>query len=490
MLKPDTPIKQKLTKIILFTCCVVLFATSGAFVAYELLRFRQALADHLSTVGKMIANNCNAALAFQNQKDATETLSALVLEPHIVAACLYGTNNLVFATYPTNAAPGLFPKAPATGGQYFEHSHLIAFEPVMRGGQRVGMLYLNSDMGALFQRIIPYGTIAVFVMIGSLALAYGLSEFLQRQISGPVLALAETAKAISQRHDYSVRAPRQGKNEFGLLTDVFNNMLEQIHDRDLELQEAQQKLRQHAEELERRVAERTARLSETVAELESFSYSVSHDMRAPLRAMQGYAAFVQDKYGKEIGPEGVTYLERISRAGNRLDTLIQDILTYSRLSRAQLDLHPLDLEKLVEDAIHQYPGLQAPQADIAVSRPLDPVIGHEAALTQVIANLLGNAVKFMPPGQKPVVRVFTERKGEEVRLWVEDNGIGIAAKDLSRIFGIFERIHPDKRYEGTGIGLSIVRKGMERMGGRAGVESELGKGSRFWIQLPRAWKPT
>lgn len=486
MLARDTPIRKKLMKIILFTSCVVLIMTTVAFLAYEVLTFRQNLTEHLSTVGKMIANNCNASLLYENRKDAAEVLSSLALEPHIVAACLYDTNNAIFASFPAAPPPSRFPPAPAVLGHHFENTHLIIFEPVIKDGKQVGVLYLNSDMGALFQRLQPYGGIAIVVGCCSLALAFALSDFLQRQISGPVLSLVETAKAISQRHDYSVRAPEQGKNEFGLLTDAFNNMLEQIHNRDLALHEAQQKLKDHADDLERRVAERTARLSETIAELESFSYSVSHDMRAPLRAMQGYSAYVQDKYADKLGAEGKIYLERISRAAKRLDTLIQDILTYSRISRAQLDLHPVDLDKLVDDIIQQYPGLQPPLADISIIRPLGCVVAHDAALTQVIANLLGNAVKFITAGQKPVVKVYAEPRGDQVRLWVADNGIGIAPADLNRIFGIFERIHPDKTYEGTGIGLSIVRKAIERMNGTTGVESELGKGSRFWIQLPVA----
>ena len=263
-------------------------------------------------------------------------------------------------------------------------------------------------------------------------------------------------------------------------------MLEQIHQRDLALQEAQEKLKEHADDLEKRVAERTARLSETIAELESFSYSISHDMRAPLRAMQGYSTFVLAEYGGKLGPEGTGYLERISRAGKRLDNLVQDILTYSRLARTDLEMQPVDLDKLVDDIVQQYPGLQPSQAEVIVKKPLLRVMAHEASLTQVISNLLGNAVKFMPTGQKPVIKLWTEPRGEELRIWVEDNGIGIAAKDLTRIFGIFERVYPDKTYEGTGIGLSIVRKGVERMNGQAGVESELGKGSKFWIQLKRA----
>jgi signal transduction histidine kinase len=483
----DTPIKQKLISIILLTCCVVLVMTCGGFLTYELLTFRQTMLEHLSTMGRVIANNSNAALTYLNQKDATEVLSALKEEPRIVAAGLYDRNGKLFATYPANpSGENVFPTLPSPDGVYYERSHMLIFVPVIQSGFRVGTLYLNSDTGDVYERFRPYSGIAVAVMLSSLAMAYVLSSFLQRQISRPVLALAETAKAISERRDYSVRAPDQGKDEFGLMTDAFNNMLEQIHIRDNALRDAQEKLKEHAEQLELRVVERTARLSETIAELEAFSYSISHDMRAPLRAMRGYSDYMIGNYGSQLGEEGRAYLERISRAGRRLDNLIQDILTYSHISRAQLDLHPVDLDKLVDDILQQYPGLQEPKASITIAKPLHPVVGHDASLTQVISNLLGNAVKFMPPGKKPVVKLWTEERGDEVRLWVEDNGIGIAAKDLDRIFGIFERVYPEKTYEGTGIGLSIVRKGTERMGGTSGVESEPDRGSRFWVQLRKA----
>ncbi|MDB6020751.1 MAG: hypothetical protein JWQ04_608 [Pedosphaera sp.] len=486
MANQDTPIKRKLMAIMLLTSTAVLLLACCAFFTYELLTLRQNMIVHLSTLGEMIANNSNAALAYDNQKDATEVLSALKAEPHIVASCLYDQSGKVFATYPRTMRTNEFPAPPGLDGHRYEHSRLVSFQPVMSGDKRIGTLYLDSDLGALYQRVRLYGGIIGAVVVGSFLMAFVLSSILQRQISRPVFALAETARAISERNDYSVRAPVQSRNEFGLLTDAFNNMLEQIHNRDRELLEAQEKLRDHAEELERRVAERTARLSETIAELESFSYSISHDMRAPLRAMQGYSDVVMEQYGEKLGPEGKNYLERISRAGKRLDNLVQDILTYSRLSRGQFELRSVDLDKLVDDIIHQYPGLQPPQAEVMMKRPLHRVFGHEASLTQVISNLLGNAVKFVPPDRKPVVRIWTEVMSKNCRLWVEDNGIGIEEKDFTRIFGIFERVHPDKAYEGTGIGLSIVRKGVERMGGSVGVESELGKGSRFWIQLRQA----
>ncbi|MDB6123718.1 MAG: hypothetical protein JWQ71_2711 [Pedosphaera sp.] len=482
----NTPIKRKLTVIILLISTAVLLITCAAFFAYDLFTFRQSMVAHLSTLAEMTASTSTAALAFDNPKDAQETLSALKAEQHIVAACLYDKDGKFFAAYPANSPTNNFPTAPEPAGLRFEGSYLVAFQPAMQSGGLQGTLYLKSDMGALYERIRLYSLIVLLVMLGSFIVAYLLSSLLQSQISQPLLQLAETAKAVSERQDYSVRAAKLGRDEFGLLTDAFNNMLEQIHNRDLALQEAQQKLRQHADDLEKRVAERTARLSETIAELEAFSYSISHDMRAPLRAMQGYSDYVMENYGEKIGPEGQQYLQRINRAGMRLDTLIQDILSYSRAARAQMDLHPVDLEKLLDDIIQQYPGFQPPQVEITIEKPLGSVIAHEASLTQVISNLLGNAIKFVQPGQTPRIKIRAEPRGDDLRLWFEDNGIGIASKDLNRIFAIFERVHAERTYEGTGIGLSIVRKAIERMGGQVGVESELGKGSKFWIQIKKS----
>jgi len=253
-----------------------------------------------------------------------------------------------------------------------------------------------------------------------------------------------------------------------------------------ELEEAQTKLKAHAAELEQRVADRTAKLSETVGELEALSYSVSHDMRAPLRAMQGYADYFLQTYAEQIPADGIKYLERIMTAARRLDSLIQDVLSYSRVLREDMTLQPVDLQALVENIVAEFPNFQPPQVQIEIQKPLLPVCGHEASLTQVISNLFANAVKFVRDSEAPHLRVWTEDRGSKVRFWVQDNGIGIAQSDLHRIFGIFERVHAEQTYEGTGIGLSIVRKAIERMGGTVGVDSELGKGSKFWFELPKA----
>lgn len=251
------------------------------------------------------------------------------------------------------------------------------------------------------------------------------------------------------------------------------------------LQHAQAELKQHAQNLEREVRERTARLHEMVAELDSFSYSLSHDLRAPLRAIQGFSEIVLNDYSEKI-PEAVDYLRRIVKAAGRMDRLIQDVLAFSRVSRAEMNVRTVDLEKLVATIVQDRVELHPPRAEVVVQRPLLPVVGHEASLTQVIANLLDNAVKFVPPGVTPHVRVTTRTEGDRVRIAVTDNGIGIDPSLQPRLFKMFERLATDRPYEGTGVGLAIVRKAAERMNGRVGVESKPGEGSTFWIELPAA----
>jgi signal transduction histidine kinase len=223
-----------------------------------------------------------------------------------------------------------------------------------------------------------------------------------------------------------------------------------------------------------------------VGELEQYSYSITHDMRAPLRAMAMFSQLLLADHAAKLDETGRDYLQRIDSAAKRLDHLIQDVLSHSRLSRAELTLEPVNLDQLLRETIQQYPNLQSVKAHIEIQGPLLAVLGNPTALVQCVSNLLGNAVKFVAPGTRPQIKIYSEPCEGQVRVWVADNGIGIAPDLLGRVWGIFQRGHANKAYEGTGIGLSIVKKAVGRMGGKVGVESELGQGSRFWFQLPRA----
>ncbi len=268
---------------------------------------------------------------------------------------------------------------------------------------------------------------------------------------------------------------------FGTATDIHDWKLVQE-----ELRQAQAQLQAHADELEVRVAERTASLSEAVAQMEEFSYSVSHDLRAPLRAMNAYAQALAEDYGPQLDDTARNYVERIQRSSVRMEKLTHDVLTYSRVARAEIELTELNLELLLRDVVMQYRELQPPAANLDIAAPLLGVRGHESSLGQCLANLLTNAAKFVEPGETPRICVRTEPAGDRVRVWIEDNGIGIAPEYQARLFRVFERVPTRHAYDGTGIGLAIVRKATEKMGGDCGVVSGGPGGSRFWIELPKS----
>ncbi len=253
---------------------------------------------------------------------------------------------------------------------------------------------------------------------------------------------------------------------------------------EMSLRNAQRQLEQYAAELEQTVAQRTAKLQESVSQLEAYSYSVSHDLHAPLRAMQGYARVLVEDFEAQTSPQQRVYLDRIMASAYRMDKLIRDILSFSRITSAEIISEPVALEKLIRDLIQQYPALHSLPGEIKLEGPLPTVMAPEALLSQALSNLLNNAAKLIPDGTSALIRIWAETDGADVKLWIEDNGIGIAPEYQERIFGVFERLPLAPPRDGTGIGLAIVRKVIERMGGKVGVVSALGEGSKFWIFLP------
>jgi len=238
-------------------------------------------------------------------------------------------------------------------------------------------------------------------------------------------------------------------------------------------------------ELEDKIAERTVRLQEVIKELEVFSYSIAHDLRAPLRAMEGISKAVLEDYAHLLPQEGKDFLGRIAGSAKLLDRQILHVLEYNRLVGGELPIDNIDLENLIAEVL-SFPDLQHAREHISVDTPIPAVQGNRAALTQAISNLLSNAVKFVAPGQTPSVRIRAESNGNLVRLYFKDSGIGISEKGQQKIFHLFQRLHRSEVYDGIGIGLAIVKIAVERMGGRVGVNSELGRGSEFWIELKLA----
>ena len=249
------------------------------------------------------------------------------------------------------------------------------------------------------------------------------------------------------------------------------------------LRKANQELQTHAGRLENEVRERTAKVRETLAELDKLSYSIVHDMRAPLRTMQGFANVLLQEYGERVDDQGKEFLRRIASAAQRQDKLIQDVLAYHSYVRNEFPLAPVNLDQLVGGIVRTYANLQPPKVNIEIRKPLGWALAHETLLMQCVSALLDNAAKFVAPGVTPEIVIFTEKTPNEVKLWIQDNGIGISSESYPKLFDIFYKFHHHDEYPGTGIGLPLTKKAVERMEGGVGVESDLGKGSRFWIVL-------
>lgn len=261
-----------------------------------------------------------------------------------------------------------------------------------------------------------------------------------------------------------------------------------------EMKQAQTQLKQHQEHLEELVEMRTADLHAALGDLEHMSYSMVHDMRAPLRAMQGFARLVMDECPECRSTPGQEYLERIVETSNRLDHLIRDALGFNKVIRENIQIQSVDVGRLLLGMVRSYPNLQPPVADICIDTTEEMmVLGNESLLTQCFGNLLDNAVKFVPRGIHPRIRIWAKasiyHEEPSTVIYIEDNGIGIPRGAQEKIFRMFQRMHSESAYPGTGIGLAIVKKAVERMGGRVGLESAPGRGSTFRVELLSAVKP-
>ena len=300
----------------------------------------------------------------------------------------------------------------------------------------------------------------------------------------PVIVLTAQSRLESQTQ-HMVRALGQDLNVVLLERPIRTLTLLQTVRSALASRKRQYEVRDFQKTLERRVVERTRHLKAALEEMDAFTYTIAHDLRAPLRALHRFGEILESDYGtaRALEKEGIEYVRQIRAGATRMDSLIQDLLHYSRMARTDVTLSTVVFEPLIASILRgMEPEIRERKAQVTVEASGSAALADPMLLSQALTNLISNAIKFVPRGRNPVVRIRAEAGAEWTRIWVEDNGIGIDPRHQGKIFKVFERLGGSD-FPGTGIGLAIVRRVVERQGGRSGVASEKGRGSRFWIDL-------
>lgn len=585
----------------------VTLLTCIAFFTYEIFTFRQSTLRQLSTLGEIISANSTASLAFDNAKDADEILSALKAEKHIEAACLYDRNGVIFSKYPADLPTNAFPNQPENVGYRFEQSYVIGFQPVVQSNQRLGTLFIRSNIQALYERFEFYSVIVVLIVVGAFIITYVLSKGLQQRVSRPILALAETAGKISKEQDYSVRAKKLSDDELGLLTDAFNQMLTRIEKQTEALSESEERLRsvlnsaitavivmdingaiidwnaraekmfgwkreeainrdladtiiphdlrdahraglkhflatgsgavfnrlielealhrdgrlfpvelaisrlktndvvtfcgfitditerKRAEEeiklfnqkLEQMVLDRTKELEMVNKELESFSYSVSHDLRAPLRAIHGYVNIFAEEYADKFDDEARRLTSIIMNNTQKMGRLIDDLLSFSQLGRKELIKTQTSMTQMVNSICEEQRRMENGRVIEFKIHELPFAYVDTVTIRQVWVNLISNAVKYTRHKEKAIIEIGADEKDDQQIYFIKDNGAGFDMLYYDKLFGVFQRLHSQKEFEGTGVGLAIVQRIVIRHGGMVWADATPNEGATFYFSLKK-----
>ena len=448
---------------------IALLVAGSAFVGYYVYSSRASIGRNLVVQAETIALNVVPALRFDDPQAASETLSALRADRNMIVAAIDRPNGELFASYTgTNA-----------GGRRLELTH-----PIMSEGERLGTVRLEYSLDELYGDVARYALISVVVLMMSVVVAMVAARGIQQRFTQPVTRLVEAAKAVSHDHNYAIRVNSTGGNdELDLLVDTFNEMLARIQERDAEVEAGNQRYQGLTEELERRVIQRTSELESTNRELEAFTYSVSHDLRAPLRRIDGFAKLLVDEYGTDLPEEARHYLGRVRDGTRQMGMLIDDLLNLGRLGRQAVKLQVTGLSSIVQRVTTSIMrDIEGREIDWRI-QPL-PFVECDPALIEVVfTNLISNAVKYTRPRSPAVIQVGAIADNGLQVIFVRDNGVGFSMKYADKLFGVFQRLHRAEDFEGTGVGLATVQRILHKHAGTIWAEAELDKGACFYFTL-------
>jgi signal transduction histidine kinase len=464
-------IRRKLYAGVLFTTASALFISGFIMVLYDLRDYNTRLLQDLTTQSRLLAFANASALQFDDQKVAKESLATLEARPQILATALYNAKGALFATYRSkDNLSEEFPAHPQMDSQHVAGKQIIMFRRIVDHNEILGTIYIKASY-QIYDRVWKYATIVLSVGLVALLVSMLFSFWLQLRVAQPILHITDVARQVSEGQDYSLRAEKSTDDEIGYLVDAFNALLSQVGE--------------GKAELEQRVSERTAELERANRELEAFSYSVSHDLRTPLRAIDGFSQALLEDYSQQLDATASDYLVRVRAGAQRMGGLIDALLTLARVSRASMSEERVDLTAIAEEIVSELRTANPERnTEVKIARGLS-AIGDPYLLRTVLENLLNNAWKYSSKRDHAFIEFGAQNQSDEPCFFVRDNGAGFDMSYVNKLFGAFQRLHDAKEFAGTGVGLATVQRIIHRHGGRIWAEAAIDKGATFYFTLPR-----
>jgi signal transduction histidine kinase len=492
----DLSLSKKIKTIILFSTALALVLSSGAFLWLTWNSLRDSLKYDAIGLAHAIGDNASAALLFKDSQSSHEIIMALASDPRVQEAALWEKGGIRLSVYArdTRNIPRI-PLLMRPEAAYFNKDSLIIVRNIQLDNERVGSIYVRMGLNSLKSLFARVAFIMSIIAAGVLLLTYFISSKLQTFVSKPVINLARTVKSISTEKNYNIRATKAGRDEVGDLIDGFNEMLDQIQNRD-------EVLRRHSHNLALRSAEVSAinaQLNVAIQKAEQankakseFLAKMSHEFRTPLTAIIGYCELIKEETEEMDEPEFLPDLDRIHTSAKHLLALINDVLDISKIEAGKMEIfvETFDVQNVIKEVLSTVSELVAKngnELDVQYADDLGSMTSDQMKLKQILLNLIGNSGKFTQNG-KILLNVcrLNNNGSPQLRFRVKDTGIGIIPEDQKKLFHAFSQADDStsRKYGGAGLGLVITQRFIQMMGGTITVESSPGKGSTFEVCLP------
>lgn len=498
-------LKRKFLLAVLFITVIALLVACGAMVGFNLRDYREDVENDLAIQAVLIGRAVTPALQFNDPASAQTFIDLLSQQPNIIEAAIYNEKGQLFASYRRDGStPIADVLLTRLEGIKAEADSLILHQRIFFENEIVGTVFVRMRYNVISKLI---GNLAIAV--GSIFLAVAVSSiislYLHKNVIGPLLSLSALARRLADSRDFTLRAQKTSEDEIGHLVDAFNEMLDEVAESRQSLEKTNEELkneiteRREAEEalkkseenilklnaeLERRVQDRTAQLEIANKELESFSYSVSHDLRAPLRAIDGFSQALIEDYHEAMDDTGRDYLKRVRTAAQKMGSLIDDMLKLAKVNRTEVVLTEVNLSDMAENILQELHEAD-PDRQVTIKVTSGLTAWCDAHLMKIaLINLLNNAWKYSSKTEKASIEFGMRRFDNEAAFFVQDNGAGFDMTYADKLFGAFQRFHTAAEFPGTGVGLATVKRVISRHGGSIWAASAPNQGAAFYFTLP------